>query len=331
MDNFTYFVLLIIGGLFLFFQGILLFSSITKDLIKGKLFIRINKLKPFVLVIIGALISAIIQSSSACISILIPIISNGGISTLAAIYLVMGFNIGTTSTLFLTSLEVGNYSLILLICGLLTYVIYIIKKNIIIKRVGILFFSLGLIFFSLNMIKNSFIFFQTLPLYNYFYNNLTKNYFMPFFIGVSFTSLVQSSSVVTATFQQLYLTSNIDIIYIILIILGSNIGTTITGIFAALKANHSGKTIAFFHVFFNIAGCIFILILLFPFRKLILIVSRTLNKDKNFNIALCHLFFNLITMFIVFPFGKPIDRYLNFFISNLQISPKICIFYHFII
>lgn len=318
------FVFFIIGGLYLFIQGINLLSSITKKLVNNSIFIKCNKLPPALLVFVGFFISSIIQSSSASISLLIPIIASGAISVLSSFYIVMGFNIGTTSTLVLTGLNGGNLAIYLLGIGILLYFIYIIKKGETLKSISTFILSIGLIFFSLRMIKDSFFFFQTLPLYNYFYLNLTDNFFNPFFVGIFFTALVQSSSIVTTTFQQLYMTSNIDLIYIILIIIGSNIGTTVTGVIAAINTNASGKSVALFHVLFNVIGCLVVLIIIYPFKNFVIYISNTLNKSKGFDIALCHFFFNSITMLVFFPFTKIIyaflDRYSYIFGKKKSIS-----------
>ncbi len=297
----------------MFFKGILSFSKSLNSYRNISIFKKINKSPSLIIVCYGFLFSSIIQSSSICISIIIPLLGIGVLSTKSCLYLIIGFNIGTVSSLFFTGINTNFCSLILFLVSFILFIIYLIKKKEKYYLFSNLLFGLTLIFIGLSTIKTSFIFFKTTTIYNLLLKNLTKNYFNPFIIGLFLSSIIQSGSIISTTFQLLYISTDIQLVYIILIILGSNLGSTITGILASLYYDQTTKLIAYFHVLLNLIGVLLTLSLFTPFYNIIIYITSLLNQNKGFEIILTHLLFNIIASVFILPFTSKIQKILSIY------------------
>lgn len=323
MNALFFFCFFLISGIFIFFSGL---STIEKNLsiiLTPASFKRFNSFSPIVLVIVGTLLSAVIQSTSASLALTIPFIAAGLVAPINAIYMLLGFNIGTASTLIINNFDKLTFSFIFFFLFIFFYIIRNIHTNrSYLKYISFLFLGVGLIFFSLNMINKSIIFLLKIPLYIAFVNRLTFNYMYPFLIGIVSSLLIQSSSVVLSTFQQLYISSgNIDLVYLVLISLGGNIGSTITGVIASYKFDERSKLVSYFNIFYNIIGSLFFLAILNFLIYLIVDIRTSFNLSKGFDITICHLIINLGTTILFFPFVKPLyNIFVHYFYFNKNIQ-----------
>ena len=309
------FIILLILGIYLFLNGLLLFSKNIKLYKNLSFFNNINNSNRLLIILYGFLFSSIIQSTSICISIIIPLIGIGLLSIKSCFLLTIGFNIGTVSSLFFTGLNTRFCSLLLLISSLFFYIFYIIKRNNKFFLFSNLLFGLMLIFLGLSIIKTSFIFFKTTSLYLFLLNNITKSYFSAFFTGFILSAIIQSGSIISTTFQLLYINSDIKLIFIIFIILGSNLGSTITGILASLYYNAEAKLVAYFNVLLNLIGILFTLTVFTYFLNCIFYITSCFNQQRGFEIPIAHLLFNVFSAVIILPF-------LNFIQKTLFIYTK---------
>lgn len=309
MEALYLFIFFLISGIFVFFLGLNLISKNLKLLLKEKHFEKFNNTKPFNLILIGIIISSITQSTSASLTILLPFIHTNLILPINAIYLLLGFNIGTSSTLFFNTLDKSLFSLVFFI---LFVFLYIIKK----RKISFLIFGICLIFFSLSIINKSIVFLLKIPFYFKFITHLNFNYFYPFFIGTITSLLIQSSSIILSTFQGLYIYSSVNISYFVLVSLGGNIGSTVTGIIGGIKFEEKTKLVTFFNVFYNICGSILFLIFLNPFCDLIVFIRLYLNLSKIYDMAICHFLINSISSFVFYPFIKYIYNFFVFYFSK---------------
>lgn len=305
------FIILLFLGMFLFFNGLITFSRSLNSYKNLSLFKKINSSSKFIIILYGFLFSSIIQSSSICISIIIPLIGIGVLSIQSCFYLIIGFNIGTVSSLFFTGLNTNFCSLILFIISFILLIIYIIRKNNKYYILSNLLFGLTLIFLGLSTIKTSFIFFKTTSLYSLLLNNLSKNYFHPFLIGLFLSSIIQSGSIISTTFQLMYVSTDIHLIYVILVILGSNLGSTITGILASIYYDHNAKIVAYFHVLLNLLGVLLTLSIFTPFYNLVIYITQLLKQKKGFEIAVTHLLFNTFASILILPFINKLQKTLS--------------------
>lgn len=310
MEALNLFVFFLISGIFIFLCGLNLISNNLSSILTKQHFQKFNHLSPFFLVIIGIFISAITQSTSASLSIMLPFIHTSLILPLNAIYLLLGFNIGTSSTLVINTFDKFTFSLIFLLLFIFFYMI----RN---RRLSFFLLGISLIFFSLSIINRSIVFLLKIPFYFKFMTNLTLNYFYPFFIGVISSMLIQSSSVVLSTFQGIYIYSSVNLSYFVLISLGGNIGSTITGIISSLKLKEDAKLISFFNVFYNICGSIIFLIILNPFCNMIIDIRKIFNLSKGYDMAICHFLINSLSSILFFPFVKWIYMFFKFYFSKV--------------
>lgn len=314
MNALFFFCFFLVSGIYLFFSGLKAIEKNLSLLLNKSSFKKFNSCSHFILVIIGTALSAVIQSTSASLALTIPFIAAGLISPLNAIYLLLGFNIGTSSTLIINNFDKLLFSSVFFFLFVFFYIIRNIHTNN--KKfiyISFLFLGVSLIFFSLNMINKSIVFLIKIPFYLTFINHLTFNYMYPFLIGTFSSLLIQSSSVVLSTFQQLYISSNIDLVYFVLLSLGGNIGSTITGVIASYKFDKNSKLVSCFNIFYNIVGSLFFLMILNILIILIYKIRFFFNLPKGYDITICHFIINLGTSLLFYPFVKPLYRFFNYY------------------
>lgn len=310
-----FFVFFLISGIFVFFKGISLIAANLSFIINKTFFKNFNRFNPFLILSIGFLFSSIVQSTSASLSLVIPFVHLGIINPVTAIYLLLGFNIGTCSTLIINTFDKIVFFFIFIFLASVFYILR--KKKDSFFYLSLLFLGVSLIFFSLDMINKSIFFLSNLSFYQSLVNKITINYFYPFFVGTIASILVQSSSVVLSTFQNLYLSSDLELIYLILISLGANVGSTITGVLASLKFDIETKRIAFFNVFLNLATSLIFLIFLYPLNNFIIAVRLFFKLSNSYDLALCHFLINFISSIIFFPFVKKIYALIDFYFPKI--------------
>ncbi len=253
--------------------------------------------------LIGILITAILQSSSAVSVILISLIEARALTLKPAIAIILGANIGTTFTVQLISFPILSYYPYLIIIGLILIIVGIFtNKKIFFFGTAILCFAVvfaGLVimtdFFKLTEVRQTI---QTILKY------AESNIYLGIFIGTLTTAIIQSSSAVTGITVSLAMNNLITLSSAIAIALGSNIGTCVTAFLASINAGNLSKTMAKGHFIFNLLGVI-VLIPLFPiFEYIVINTSDHLVRQ----IANAHTIFNIFNVIIVLPF-------LNTFIS----------------
>lgn len=300
-------IIKVIGGLGVFLYGINLMGESLKTLAGEKLKTIIEKLTNniFMGILIGALTTAIIQSSSATTALSISLIRAGLMQMPQAIGIIMGANIGTTITAFLFSFpKITDYSLLIIGIGAILIFFFKNKKT---NLVGQIILGFGLLFYGLDLMGNGLTVLAEGDTIRNFMARFSKNPILGLLTGTIVTSIVQSSSATTGIVQSLYETGIIPSIKGALpILLGNNIGTTITAIIAALGGSIAAKRTASFHVFFNVFGAILFLILLTPFTFLVESLQKLTNASPKLTIAYAHLIFNTINTLLLVWFVKEI-------------------------
>lgn len=290
-----FFILFILLGIYIFFKGLKLFSNNFNNLNLKKHLYFLNNLHPIAIICIGILSSALIQSTAICISLTIPLINNNTINIKNGLYLVAGFNVGTVSSLLISGNHMFYWIVILAILSF--YFILFSRSN---KKfiymykltIGILLVYLGLFILKLsfkNIINTS--------LFNFILTELKSNT-KSFIYGIILSAIIQSGSIINNTFQELYILSSVSLDSILLIIIGSNIGSTLIGLFVSLKYNVEAKLVAYFHILLNTIGSLLFLIL-FNTTKSILI---NLTSIKHLHVSIFHLMFNISSAVIIIPF-----------------------------
>lgn len=322
--NLIFTLMFILGGLGIFLYGINLMGDSLKAAAGDKLKVLIEKSTntPIKGILVGAAVTAVIQSSSGTTALAVGLVRAGLMSFPQAVGIIMGANIGTTVTSFIVGLNIGDNALWFVALGAI--MVFFFKKDKI-KQIGNIIFGFGLLFFGLNLMGEN-----LGELLNY-YNSEVQGVFEwlgnnPFgvvlglFIGTGITAIVQSSSATIAIVQELYGAGRISLMAAIPILLGCNIGTTITAVFASFGGGTQAKRTAFVHTLFNVLGTLIFMMFIWAFVPLIEVIETNillpLGAGKEMTLAVAHIIFNLSTTFILFFFINQMVTITNKLIKN---------------
>ncbi|MGI2326571.1 Na/Pi cotransporter family protein [Planococcus sp. YIM B11945] len=293
--------------LFTFFGGLGIFLFSIKYMGDGLQKAAGNRLRgildrfttnPFMGVLVGILVTVLIQSSSGTTVIVVGLVSAGFMTLRQAIGVIMGANIGTTITAFIIGLDVGAYALPIMALGAL--LIFFFKKHGI-QNAGEVIFGFGGLFFGLELMSEGMKPLRELPAFIDLTVSLSDLPILGVVVGTVFTLIVQSSSATVAILQGLYAENVIDLQASLPVLFGDNIGTTITAVLASIGASIAARRAAAVHVLFNVLGTIIFMILLVPFTAYVGWISGVLNLEAKMQIAFAHGSFNVVNTIIQFP------------------------------
>ncbi|WP_156285813.1 Na/Pi cotransporter family protein [Oceanivirga salmonicida] len=254
---------------------------------------------PFLGVLTGVFVTALIQSSSGTTVITVGLVAAGLLNLKQAIGIIMGANVGTTITSFIIGFNLSTYSLPIIFVG--SVLLFFVKKEKF-NNIGRVLFGFGGVFFALKLMSSSFIPLRTAPAFIDLTVALSHNSLLGAFVGAFLTVIIQSSSATIGILQGLYAENMISLNATLPILFGNNIGTTITAILACLGSTNSAKRVAISHVLFNVIGTIIFVIFLTPFTSFIVTMQEYLHLTPKFTIAFAHGTFNIANVIIQFPF-----------------------------
>lgn len=299
MDSFEIFTG-IFGGLGLFLYGMKLMSdgleNIAGEKLKGILEkITSNKIMG---VLVGIVVTAIIQSSSA-VTVMVVSFVNAGLMTLTqATGVILGSNIGTTITAQMVSFKLEIIAPIFIGVGAIVMIGAKRKK---VKDLAYIALGFGILFMGMGLMSASLKPVSELDIFNNFILLVANNPILGVLIGMLMTAILQSSSATTGILVALGASGNIDMNVAFPIVLGCNIGTCITAILAGLTANRTAKKAALLHLFFNIFGTIIFL----PFSDKVVMIVQYLTPDSVARqIANAHTIFNIVITILILPISK---------------------------
>jgi phosphate:Na+ symporter len=290
-----------LGGLGLFLYSIKTMGEGLQQAAGDRLRYYIDKYtsNPFLGVLVGIVVTALIQSSTGVTVITVGLVSAGLLTLRQAIGIIMGANIGTTVTSFIIGFKLGTYALPIMFLGT---VLLFFTKNRMANNIGRILFGVGGIFYALNLISAGMSPLKELPEFSQYMITLGKNPILGVLAGAIITVLIQASSATIGILQGLYSSGFLDLRGSLPILFGDNIGTTLTVIIAAMGANVSAKRVAATHVLFNLIGTVLCLILLTPFTAMIEYFQGLLHLSPEMTIAFSHGAFNVTNTIIQFPF-----------------------------
>jgi len=254
---------------------------------------------PFLGVLVGIFVTALIQSSSGTSVITIGLVGAGLLTLRQAIGIIMGANIGTTITTFIIGFNISTYALPILFIGAFCLFFVKIEK---VNNVGRILFGFGGVFFSLTLMSGAMAPLKYLPAFKDVMVSLSGNPILGVFIGTTITVLVQASSATISILQNIYQEGLIPLKAALPVLFGDNIGTTITAIIAVIGSNTSAKRLAASHVMFNVVGTVIFLIFLTPFSMFVAKMEQILHLNPKMAIAFAHGSFNMMTTVLLFPF-----------------------------
>ena len=302
---------LFLCGLGLFLFGVVIMGDGLKSLAGNKLKDFIDKYtsKPWQGIIVGAGLTALVQSSSATTAIVIGFIRAGLMSLEQAAGVIIGANIGTTVTSFLIGLNISGLAPYLIVAG--AFIILLSKNKKLIDAAHVLL-GFGLLFYGIELIGDTLSHLSEIEQFTRLANLCTNNHFIGLAIGMLMTVAMQSSSAAIGVIQIIYETGAMPFSAIIPFLFGSNIGTCITAIMTSLGGNISSKRAAALHTTFNIIGTVLGMLGLPLLNSLIL----SMNLNPKMQIAVVHIIFNTVTAILVFPFIKQLCAFVKIIIKG---------------
>ncbi|MBE7021132.1 MAG: Na/Pi cotransporter family protein [Ruminococcaceae bacterium] len=317
MDIFS--ILSLIGGLALFLYGMDLMGDSLKKLAGGKLEsilarLTSNKLVGFLL---GLGVTAVIQSSSATTVMLVGFV-NSGIMTLGqTISIIMGANVGTTVTAFLLStadihgaaiilklLKPESFTPVLAMVGLL---MTMISKKESKKNTGFILIGFAILMFGMSAMSSAVSGLKNNEAFTNILTMFADNPVMGIIVGTIFTAIIQSSSASVGVLQALAISCAIPFSTAIPVILGQNIGTTITPIISALSGNTESKRVAISCLYVKMIGVVVVAGIFYIINHFVPFSFMDTNVTA-FYIAIVHFIFNILSTVILIPFTKLIEK-----------------------
>ncbi len=317
MDIFT--VLALIGGLVLFLYGMDLMGDSLKKLAGGKLESILSRLTAnrFLGFLLGFVVTAVIQSSSATTVMLVGFVNSGIMKLGQTISIIMGANIGTTVTAWLLSTaDIKDGAAILLkfckpesftpILALIGLLLTMMAKTDRKKNVGSILVGFSILMFGMQMMSGSM---EGLRENETFQSILTmfENPLMGILVGIVFTAIIQSSSASIGVLQALSLSCPISFSVAIPVILGQNIGTTVTPIISSVSGNIDSKRVAMSCLYVKMIGVAIICGGFYALNAFIGFDFMTQNVGA-LEIAIVHTLFNILSTIVLLPFCKLIEK-----------------------
>jgi phosphate:Na+ symporter len=264
-------------------------------------------------VIIGTLITALVQSSAAVTVITVGLVNSGLMELSQAIGIIYGANIGTTITAQLMSINLPKYAIPIIVIGLLIRILAR-KKNI--KNIGVAITGLGFLFLGINILHSGVPMLRESPLAYKIFSKYGKNPYIGLVIGLIATMLVQSSSATVGLTIVLFNTGLISLEGALGLTLGDNIGTCISAQLASLGANLPARRTAWAHTIYNVIGTLIALLFLPLFTQLVRYITILIGQDKTRMVANAHTIFNILSALAFLPFTKHFVRFIEWFVPD---------------
>lgn len=291
----------IIGGLALFLFGIDFMGDGLKKLAGEKLKDYIDKFtnKPWKGMIVGCIVTCLIQSSSATSSIAIGFVRAGLMSLEQSVGIIIGANIGTTITAFLIGLKVEAFALYFVFIGVLIQLFAKRKKT---RYFGDILFGFGVLFFGLRLMGDELSILGDMPFFTDVAVAMQNMPWIGFVLGIGMTAVVQSSSAVVGIIQKIYDSGALTLGASLPFVFGSSIGTTITGVIASIGGSTSARRSALINVLYNTFGAVVFMFVLTPYTAFITYLSEMFEIAPMMQIAVAHIIRASIIALIQYPF-----------------------------
>lgn len=298
-------ILGLMGGLALFLYGMQMMSSGLEAAAGNRMKAILEKLTSnrFLGVLVGAVITAVVQSSSATTVMVVGFVNSGLMTLQQAVWIIMGANIGTTVTGLLIALDMGAFAPIFAFIGV-ALIVFI--KNPKCHHYGQILAGLGVLFIGMDMMSGAMSPLRESP---EFIEIITKldNPVLGIIVGAVFTALIQSSSASIGILQTLAASNIITLGHAVFVLFGQNIGTCITAVLASVGASRVAKRTTIIHLMFNIIGTVIftIIALLTPY---VAFMEGLFPGDASMQIAAAHTVFNIATSVLLIPFGTTMAK-----------------------
>ena len=292
------------GGLALFLHGMQMMSSGLEAAAGNRMKTVLERLTSnrFMGILVGALITAAVQSSSATTVMVVGFVNAGIMNLNQAVWLIMGANVGKTTTGLLIALDVGALAPLVAFAGVFMMV-FLKKPNL--QHIGQLLAGLGILFIGMDMMSASMEPLREVPAFVNMMATLS-NPLLGIAFGALFTALIQSSAASVGILQTLAAAGVVEFSGAVYVLFGQNIGTCITAVMASFGTSRDAKRATCVHLLFNVIGTVIftVVVMIFPLTGLI---EKTVPGPMA-QIAVMHVIFNLATTILLLPFGDYLAR-----------------------
>lgn len=293
-------VLALLGGLALFLYGMQMMSTGLEAAAGNRMKSILEKLTSNRVkgVLVGAAITAVIQSSSATTVMVVGFVNSGLMTLKQAVWVIMGANIGTTITGQLIALDTGAIAPLFAIAGV-GAIMFIKSEKV--HHISSIFAGLGILFMGMDMMGAAM---SPLKESEAFISLMTKfdNPLLGILVGALFTAVIQSSSASVGILQALASTGMIPLSSAVFVLFGQNIGTCITAVLASIGMKVNAKRTTVIHLLFNIIGTVLFTVICLVTPYVTWIEAMT-PGDPVAQIANAHTVFNIVTTLLLLPFG----------------------------
>lgn len=301
-------ILSMAGGLGLFLYGMTVMSDSIEKVAGAKLrnVLELFTKNRFIGMLVGIVFTGIVQSSSACTSMVVSFVNSGLMNLYQAAGVILGANIGTTVTAQLVSFNLSEAAPVFLLCGVLA--VLFCKKNQNIAKIGEVVIGFGILFIGLSSMSNAMAGMKDVPQVVNLMASL-KSPIMAILVGMVLTAVIQSSSVTVSIVLLLVSQGLLELPICFYIILGCNIGSCGTAILASLSGKKEAKRAAMIHFLFNVIGTIILYIILrLAMEPILTVINEISSGNAARSVANAHTIFKVFQVIILFPFSNLIVK-----------------------
>jgi len=300
------YIFMFLGGICFFIYGITISSKSFETFAFGSFRKFLNKVtsNPLYGALLGAIFTAIIQSSSATTVIVVSLVNSGSLNFENALGLIFGANIGTTITAQIVAFKLTNFSLLIFVAG---FLISMIPTKEFIREIGRGIMGIGFIFVGMQFMEQSVSPLKDSTFFINLFMSMSKKPILGVIVSTIFTGIQQSSAVTIGVVQALASNGLLDLNAAFSLVIGANIGTTVTALLASIGTNTHAKRAAVSHLMFNLVGAILFLFIFKPYLSFVRLTSGDLLRQ----IANAHTFFNITCTLLFLPFTAQFAKFIK--------------------
>lgn len=291
----------ILGGFGLFLLGIKLLGDGFKDAAGPRIRDYIEKYTGniFSAILVGTILTALMQSSTAATVISISLVRAGLMRLEQAIGISVGANLGTTVTALMVGLNIEAFGYYFVFVG--AFMLMFVKRNQI-KAYAQIIFGFGITFVGLQLMSNELIILSTLPEFESFMVYMSQNPWLALLAGTLATALINSSMAVIVLVQTIYGAGGMTMVAASAFVFGSNVGTTLTAVLASVGGSVSTRRAGWFHALYNILGALVMMPFIGIYSDFIISLNASMGGSPEMAVGLNHFVFNLIWVVGIIPF-----------------------------
>lgn len=291
----------ILGGFGLFMLGIKMLGDGFKEAAGPKIRDYIEKYTGNLIsaILVGTVITAIMQSSTAATVISISLVRAGLMSLEQAIGISIGANVGTTVTALMIGLNIEELGYYFMFVGAITLAFSNRKKF---RNIGTIVFAFGITFVGLQLMGDRLALLKEFDWFENFMLSMSNTSWLALIAGTILTAIINSSTAVIALVQKIYESGGMTMIAASAFVFGSNVGTTLTAILASFGGSVSTRRAGWFHAIYNILGAVLMMFIIIPYSHFIENLNIAIGGTLSFGVGLNHFVFNILSTILVIPF-----------------------------